>query len=199
MDMYKILEIVGTIAFAISGAMIAIQKNMDILGVIILGMTTAVGGGMFRDIIIGKLPPTIFSNPTCAYIAIIISIIIFLPPIRKYVDKYYYLILFIDAIGLGTFTVIGVKMGTSFNNVFLEVFLGLITGTGGGVIRDVFAMEKPSIFVRNFYATASIIGAIICALLLNFNENLAMGLGIAIIVVLRLLGSKYKWHLPKAL
>lgn len=197
MDMYELLEIVGTVAFAISGAMIAIKKNMDILGVIILGMTTAVGGGIFRDIIIGKLPPTIFSNPTCAYIAIVVSIITFLPPIRKYVEKYSHLILFVDAIGLGTFTVIGVKMGTNFNNIFLEVFLGLITGTGGGVVRDVFAMEKPSIFVRNFYATASIIGAIFCSLLLDYNENLAMGLGILIIVILRLLGSKYKWHLPK--
>lgn len=196
--MYNILEIIGTIAFANSGVMIAVKKKMDILGVATLGLINAIGGGIIRDIFIGKLPPTIFINPFCAYIAIVVSLIVFSPLIREFVEKYNRVLLFVDAIGLGTFTVIGVHAGANFNNLFLQVCLGVVTGTFGGVLRDICAMEKPTIFVRNFYATASIIGAIICSLLLNYNENLAMILGIIVTVILRLLGSKYNWQLPKA-
>ena len=103
----------------------------------------------------------------------------------------------IDAIGLGTFTVIGCRTAIPFDNIWLQMFLGVITGVGGGVVRDVFAAQMPMIFVKHFYALASLSGAIVCAVLLPYNEDLAMAIGIVIIVILRMLAAKHKWHLPK--
>ena len=93
---------------------------------------------------------------------------------------------------------IGVSTGASFDNVFLEVFLGVITGVGGGVIRDVCSGDIPMIFIKHFYACPCIIGAVICAVMNDFNPDLAIVSGFAAIIVLRLLAAKYKWHLPKA-
>lgn len=197
-NMSFILEIIGTIAFAISGANRGIHAKMDILGVVVLGLTTAVGGGLLRDLIIGVTPPTCFQNPIYAFLAILVSIIVFVPFVRKRINPDALFLNVMDALGLGIFTVIGVKAGIGFNNLFLAQFLGVITGVGGGVVRDIFAMEKPMIFVRHFYAMASIIGAIITAILMPYSESLAMVLGTVIIVVLRMLASKYKWSLPKA-
>ena len=196
--MYAALEILGTIAFAISGAMVATEKKMDILGVIILGMTTAIGGGIIRDVLTGITPPLALQNPLYALVSIAVSIIVFLPFIRKRINVNDMLFIVIDAIGLGTFTVVGIESVSAFSNVFLQVLLGVVTGVGGGVFRDIFACEKPMIFVRHFYAVASLIGAILCVILYSHNKSLAMILGIAIIVIIRVLAAKFKWHLPKA-
>lgn len=196
--MYTILEILGTIAFAISGAMVAIERKMDVLGVIILGMTTAVGGGVMRDVLIGVTPPMAFQNPMYALISISVALIVFIPFIRKRINMNNMVFIVIDAVGLGTFTVVGIESVASFNNVFLQIFLGVLTGVGGGVIRDLFACEKPMIFVRHFYAVASLIGAIICVGIYPINKEIAMIVGLALIVLFRILAAKYKWHLPKA-
>lgn len=196
--MYTVFEILGTVAFAISGAMVAIEKKMDMLGVVILGVTTAVGGGIIRDLLVGVTPPKSLNNPLYALIAIGVSLIIFLPPIRKRVDVNNMVLIAIDAIGLGTFTVIGTESGLPFDNVFLQVFLGVLTGVGGGVLRDLFANEKPMIFVRHFYAVASFLGAVLCVSLYPLQKNAAMIAGIALVVVLRLCAAKFRWHLPKA-
>ena len=196
--MYLFLEIIGTIAFAISGAMVAIQKKMDALGVVILGITTAIGGGIVRDIIIGTTPPTSLTNPLYAGIAFIISIIVFIPFVRKHVNVDNILLIIIDAIGLGTFTVIGIKTAATLNNVFLQIFLGVLTGVGGGVMRDIFAAEKPIIFVKKFYALASLVGAIVCVIIYPINKNIGMITGIIVVVILRILAAKLKWNLPRA-
>lgn len=193
------LEIIGTIAFAVSGAMVAIEKKMDILGVIIMGMTTAVGGGIIRDLIIGVIPPTAFTSPVYALTAIGVSILVFIPIFRKRIDINGILLIVMDSVGLGIFTVMGVRAGMGFNSIFLSVFLGALTGVGGGVLRDVFAGEKPMIFVRHFYGTASIIGALVSAIIWPFlGEQLSMILGAGLVILLRLLAAKFKWHLPKA-
>lgn len=196
--MYTVFEILGTVAFAISGAMVAIEKKMDMLGVVILGVTTAVGGGIIRDLLVGVTPPKSLNNPLYALIAIGVSLIVFLPPIRKRVDVNNMVLIAIDAIGLGTFTVIGTESGLPFDNMFLQVFLGVLTGVGGGVLRDLFANEKPMIFVRHFYAVASFLGAVLCVSLYPLQKNAAMIAGIALVVVLRLCAAKFRWHLPKA-
>lgn len=197
-DLYFILEIIGTIAFAISGAMVAIENKMDILGVLILGVTTAIGGGIIRDILIGSTPPTALINPLYSLIAFGVAAIVFIPAIRRHVNVNHKWFVFIDSLGLGVFTVIGLKTAMPFNNVLFELFLGVLTGVGGGVIRDVFATQKPMIFVRHFYAAASLSGAIVCIILFPINETLAMISGIAVTLILRLLAAQFKWHLPKA-
>ena len=112
------------------------------------------------------------------------------------------LLLVMDAVGLGVFTVVGVQCAyrqAEHDTLFLTVFVGLITGVGGGVLRDVFSGERPYIFVRHFYACASIIGALICALCWDrLGANAAMLFGAAAIVVLRLLAAYYHWSLPKS-
>lgn len=193
-----ILEIIGTVAFSVSGAVIAIQKKMDILGVTTLGVITALGGGIFRDILIGKTPPTAFNNPLYALVAIVAAIITFLPVVSKRINLDRFIWVFVDSIGLGAFTMIGVSAGTSFNNVFFEIFLGVTTGVGGGVVRDICAGNLPMIFIKHFYACPCIIGAVVFVILNGYNANIAVILGFTVIVALRLLAAKYKWHLPKA-
>lgn len=192
------MEIIGTIAFAMSGAFVAIEKKMDILGVGILGITTAVGGGIIRDTLIGVTPPSSLVDPMYAFIALAVSLIVFIPGIRKLIDLDSKIMVFIDAIGLGAFTVIGCNAALRFDNIWLQLFLGVLTGVGGGVVRDIFAAEKPMIFVRHFYAVASLVGAIAYSILLPYSNIISAIVGITIIVILRMLAAKYKWHLPKA-
>ena len=194
----SILEIIGTIAFAVSGAVVGIRKKMDILGVVTLGIITAVGGGILRDIIIGVVPPTAFRDPIYALIAIATGIIAFLPFIRKRINLDHFIWILADSIGLGAFTMIGVSTGAATDNLFLQVFLGVLTGVGGGVIRDICSGDIPMIFVRHFYACPCIIGAVACAVLNRYDPDLAIVSGFAIILILRLLAAKFKWHLPKA-
>ena len=195
---YFIFEMIGTIAFAASGAMVAIEQKMDILGVAILGVTTAIGGGIIRDVLIGKTPPTSLNDPKYALVAVITALIVFIPYIRERLDMDHKGIVLLDAIGLGMFTVIGCNTAIPFNNMFLQVLLGVMTGVGGGVLRDMFATQKPMIFVKHFYAMASILGAILYSWLLNYNEQFAAYFSMAFIVVIRMFAAKYKWHLPKS-
>ena len=195
-----VLELIGTAAFAVSGAIVGIKKQMDLFGVIVLGVCTAVGGGIVRDLILGITPPVTFQNPVYALTAAVISAILFLPHVRARLNRheplYDRLLLLMDAVGLG--------MQCAYEHsaqysMFLLVFVGLITGVGGGVLRDVFSGERPYIFVRHFYACASIAGAIVCVgLWKRAGANLAMLLGAALVVILRLLAAHYRWSLPKS-
>ncbi len=195
-----ILEILGTVAFAVSGATVALEKKMDMLGVAVLGMTTAVGGGIIRDLILGSTPPIAFQEPIYALIAIAAALLCFCPPVRRHLDTNRVMILIPDSIGLGIFTVVGTVAGLqcSETNVFLSIFVGVTTGVGGGVLRDIFAGNTPYIFVKHFYACASILGAITCALFWQLLGELpAMITGAAVTIILRFLAAKYRWKLPK--
>lgn len=196
--LFFILEIIGTVAFAVSGALAAIRKKMDIFGVAILGMTTAVAGGIIRDLVLGITPPAAFVEPVYALVAIGVSLIIFIPVIRKALSRFESVLLIMDSVGLAIFTVIGVRAGVTSGNLFLKVFVGTVTGVGGGVLRDVFAGNRPYIFVKHFYACASIIGALICSILWNYSEIIAMIAGMGSIFVLRICAAVFKWSLPKA-
>lgn len=201
-----VLELIGTVAFAVSGAIVGIKKQMDLFGVIVLGICTAVGGGIVRDLILGVTPPVTFQNPIYTLTAAAVSVLMFLPHMRARIGRHEpvfdRLLLVMDAVGLGVFTVVGVQCAYQQSEdytLFLLIFVGLITGVGGGVLRDVFSGERPYIFVRHFYACASIIGALICALCWNrLGANAAMLFGAAAIVVLRLLAAYYHWSLPKS-
>ena len=206
MQILFVLEIIGTIAFAISGAVVGIQKKMDIFGVSILGLTAAVGGGILRDLILNITPPAAFQTPVFAATAILVSILIFIPAVRNVFEHgkkiYEVLILIMDSVGLGLFTVVGVQVATAAmpeRNLFLITFVGVLTGVGGGILRDIFAGNTPYIFIKHFYACASIIGAWTCALLWPHTGAVtAMIAGAAITVVLRLLAARFRWSLPKA-
>lgn len=199
-----IFEIIGTISFAVSGAMTAISKKMDIFGVIILATLTAVGGGAIRDLVLGINPPVTFTSPVYTIVAAITAIIIFIPQVQRFLHRkkaiYDYVLLVMDSLGLAVFTVIGIQTAvanTSGFNVFLLLFVGVITGIGGGVLRDIMAGNIPYIFVKHFYASASLIGAAVCTVLWNLiGQEWAMICGSAAVFILRILAAHYHWTLP---
>lgn len=200
------LEMLGTLAFAASGAMVGIKKKMDIFGIAMLGVMTSVGGGVIRDIVLGVFPPATFRHPQYAVSAIAVSIIIFLPFVRKRADHssplFDKLLLIADSIGLGVFTVNGIKAAVDAGfgkNIFLLIFVGVITGVGGGVLRDIMAGERPYIFVKHIYACASLLGAVICILLYKLvGMETGMVVGCTAVFILRLCSAKFQWSLPKA-
>lgn len=201
-----LFEIMGTIAFAVSGAMVGIEKKMDILGVCILGVVTAVGGGVIRDLVLGNTPPQSFRDPIYINIAIVSSIVIFLPQIRQmfaiHPKMYGQAIFWMDAIGLGVFTVVGSTVALTKNpdaGMFLAVFVGVVTGVGGGVIRDMLAGNTPFILEKDFYATASLLGGILFVILWRTLDSLtAMAIGILAVVLLRMMAVHFGWKLPLA-
>ena len=202
-----IFEIIGTVAFSISGAMTALGKKMDAFGITALGLITAVGGGIIRDLVLGNTPPATFRNPIYIIIAFVASVFVFVPFLRKlYTIKLHafeFVLLLMDSLGLAVFTVAGINTAitvTNDFNVFLLLFVGVITGTGGGVLRDVLAQSTPYIFVKHIYATASLLGAGVCIALWNFaGEVISMCVGAAVIFILRMLAARYRWNLPNSL
>lgn len=204
-----ILECIGTIAFAVSGALEAIRKKMDLLGVMVLGMITAVGGGMIRDILIGVTPPHVFRNPVYTILAVITSLLVFGIIYRQgdkhfqAKGKYYGVILLVsDTAGLGLFTVLGVQVAVEQGwerQIFLLIFVGVITGVGGGLLRDIFSGSIPYIFRKHVYATASIGGAVVCSLLLyhGISQDTAMIIGAGVVMILRFMAARFKWNLPR--
>lgn len=199
------LEIVGTVAFAVSGAMVGLKREMDILGIAILGLVTAVGGGAIRDLVLGITPPNTFRNPVYAIVAIAVSIVVFLPAVRRILNRIhrlYDMLLFVmDSLGLGIFTVVGIRTACAagHDGWFLLIFVGVITGVGGGILRDVLAGQTPYVFVKHFYACASLLGAVACvALHRTVGDTVAMMIGAALIVLLRFFAAHFHWELPKA-
>lgn len=204
-DIVLFLELIGTVAFSVSGAITGLKKKMDTLGVVILGLTTAVGGGVIRDLILGITPPNTFRNPIYATFAIVTAFVVFLPAVQNLILKnrslYNWLMLVMDSLGLGIFTVVGIQVAYSLSeeyNIFLLVFVGVVTGVGGGVLRDIMAGDQPYIFVKHFYACASLIGALVCvSVWKSLGEANAMLSGTAAVVLLRLLAARFRWSLPK--
>lgn len=202
----RILEIIGTLAFAVSGALTAMKKQMDLLGVIVLGVVTSIGGGILRDVILGITPPLAFRNPLCAVIAVVTSAVVFIPGIRHRLThnqlRFDAVLLVMDSIGLGVFTAMGIWNALSFSpdrSTFLLVFVGVLTGVGGGVLRDVLAGNTPYILVKHIYACASLVGAVSCTLLWRIlPEYAAMSISMILVVIIRLLAAHYRWNLPRA-
>lgn len=199
------MSIAGTIAFAISGSMLAIRKRMDLFGVNILAVLTATGGGILRDMIIGNTPPEMFRDPLHVFIAIITANIVFF--VRRAMPEspsgvYEKVGFLFDTLGLAAFTINGVFVGIANDygdNLFLITFLGVITGVGGGVIRDVLANLIPGIFVKHIYAAASLVGALISGIIWIYTENelFSVVTGLVVIIVLRGLAARYRWSLPR--
>ena len=151
-----LFEMLGTIAFAASGAVLGVRKGLDVFGVCFLGLTTACGGGMVRDVLLGNTPPAAFQNPTASAVAVVTSLIMFLSGVRHLLmgnqRRYDLFMLLMDSAGLGIFTVMGVRVVwncVEAPSLYLLVFVGVLTGVGGGLLRDVMAGDMPYIFVKH--------------------------------------------------
>ncbi len=207
-----IFEIIGTVSFSVSGALCAIRKKLDIFGILFCAIITALGGGVFRDTLLGILPPTMFTNYIYLLVAAIVAIITFLAVVilNKTNIKISenttinFLNHILDAIGLSVFTIVGINIAISkgfADNAFFVIFLGTASGCGGGIFRDVVISEVPLIFSKRIYALASVGGGALYWTLLNFgvcSDTIAMLFGIAFIFVVRLLAIIFKWNLPHA-
>lgn len=205
---YYIVEIIGIIAFATSGAMVAIGKRVDIFGVLVLSSITALGGGCIRDILIGSLPPRMFSDYRFVTVAVAVATVVFVVAYifrdlyqksEKVVDSINNIF---DAVGLGVFTVTGVQVaidsGFKMNGI-LVVCLGVITGIGGGVLRDVMLREIPFVLKKRIYALASIAGGIVYynLYLIDFDRTKSIILAVAVTFVIRMLATIFKLDLPR--
>ena len=195
--MFHLLDVIGTMAFAISGVLTALNKKLDPFGVFIIAFVTAVGGGTLRDVLIGRTPVGWMQDLTYVYM---ISFGFFLALIfRKKLDRLRKSLFLFDTIGLGVFTLIGLEKGIEIGlHPIICIALGTMTACFGGVIRDILCNEIPIIFRREIYATICIIGGIVFFVLKYFNLNndvlyLATSL---VIITIRLMAVKFKWYLP---
>jgi uncharacterized membrane protein YeiH len=191
-----IIEILGTAAFTISGIYSALQKRLDLLGVLIIGFVTAIGGGTIRDILIGHTPVSWMLNPTAPITVLITSA--FTLFWRRKVKSYKVTLFLFDAIGLGLFTVIGMQKGIQMNlNPGTCIALGTITGCFGGVLRDILLAQIPVLFRKEIYATACIVGGLVYFLLLSFTDKaIAEIVTVLLICSVRIIGYRRNWHLP---
>lgn len=200
-----VLELAGTVAFAASGALTAMKKKMDLLGILVLAVITAVGGGILRDLILGVTPPLAFRNPRNVLVAVGTALLLFLPFLRHRLmhnqRRFDAAMLLLDSLGLGVFTVMGIWNALQFDpdrSSFLLVLVGVLTGVGGGVVRDVLAGDTPYIFVKHIYACASLAGAVSMTALRGVLPIYAsMLLSAVLVFVIRLLSAHFRWNLPR--
>ena len=201
------MEVIGTIAFAISGALIAVRCGLDLFGVLLVGCITAVGGGILRDVFLGKIPPTAFSNIYFLVIAGVTAIGIFVVSYfnAKKFDTFNKKIESInnvfDAIGLAAFSVTGTEMACAAGFADRAIFcvaMGLITGVGGGMIRDILVDKTPYVLRKHVYAVASILGSILYYYIRIYaSRTAALLVAMPVIFIVRMLATKYHWKLPR--
>ena len=195
--MFYTIDILGTIAFSISGVLVALNKRMDPFGILIIAFVTAVGGGTLRDVLIGDTPVSWMKNMTYTYV--ILASTVFAIVFRKKIDYLRTSLLLFDTIGIGLYTVVGVEKGISAGlNPIICVSLGTMSACFGGVIRDILCNEIPVIFRKEIYATACILGGFSYFLIkkLPIDIDLAFVIEGLIVLLVRLLAIRFKISLP---
>ncbi|MFV0572094.1 MAG: trimeric intracellular cation channel family protein [Xanthomarina gelatinilytica] len=195
--MFYTIDILGTIAFSISGVLVALNKRMDPFGILIIAFVTAVGGGTLRDVLIGDTPVSWMKNMTYTYV--ILASTVFAIVFRKKIDYLRTSLLLFDTIGIGLYTVVGVEKGISAGlNPIICVSLGTMSACFGGVIRDILCNEIPVIFRKEIYATACILGGFSYFLIkkLPIDIDLAFVIAGLMVILVRLLAIRFKISLP---
>ncbi len=198
MNIVEVFIVLGTISFAISGALSAMAKKMDVFGVFIIAFVTALGGGTIRDILIGKTP--VFWMKDLQYFYLIIIGVFIALLFRSKIGRWRKTLFIFDTIGLGIFTIAGVEIGMIADlNPIVCIILGTITGSFGGVLRDVLSNQTPLIFHKEIYATICVLGGSIYYVLIHFqgDQNTAYVVTSLLVIVSRVLVTKFKWTLPK--
>lgn len=194
---FQIIDILGTIAFTISGVLVAMNKKMDAFGVFIIAFVTAVGGGTLRDVLIGATP--VFWMQDMTFISVISLAALFAVLFRKYLKHLRRSLFLFDTIGIGLYTVIGIQKGLAADlNPIICITLGTISACFGGVIRDILCNEIPVIFRKEIYATACILGGISYFVMLQFldNQNYLFVIAGLVVIITRLLVVIFKISLP---
>lgn len=199
MTLLYALDLVGSAAFAASGAWAGIRRKMDLFGVLVLGLVTATGGGTLRDVVLGDFPPFSLKDETYLYVSLGVSLAVFF--LHRRLEFLRHPLLYFDAVGLGTFVVIGTTKGLEFRlGILGAVIMGVVTATAGGVVRDILSNQVPLILRREIYASACAVGGILLVALhhLAVPHPVAALAAAATVVGVRLLAIRYDWALPKA-
>lgn len=197
LSLFNILDLLGTIAFAISGALSAMNRRLDLFGIFIIAFVTAIGGGTIRDTLIGNTPVTWMENTIYIYLIGLVTILAII--FRKNLDHLKKSLFLFDTIGLGIFTITGVEIGIQNDlNPIISITLGAMTGTFGGVIRDILCNEIPVIFRKEIYATACIIGGF--AFIIFYETGMPQDVIYVItsltVIMIRLMAVKFQISLP---
>ncbi|GLV60386.1 UPF0126 membrane protein [Dictyobacter sp. S3.2.2.5] len=196
----EILNLVGTFAFAESGALLAVRKNYDIVGMAVLALITAIGGGVIRDLIIGAHPPVAFTNANYLWLALLATILTFFA--HPLLNRLNVAILVFDAAGLAVFCISGAIKALAYGlGPLPAILLGTLTAIGGGVMRDILAQDPPAVLRSGseLYALPAALGATIIVIIAHFavNDSLTVGLTAVFVFVLRLLALRYHWRGPR--
>ncbi len=196
MDILQILDILGTVAFAVSGVLAAMNEKLDLFGVLIIAFVTAIGGGTLRDVLVGDFPVVWIRS--IGYTAIILLTVVIAIPFNRRIKSFKKTLLLFDSIGLGFFTIVGVQKGLLFGmHPGICIVLGTITACFGGVIRDILLNNIPVIFRKEIYASACIIGASLYFLVsFVLSRGIAEMVCIAVVVLIRAGAVRYNWQLP---
>ncbi|MBO9131023.1 trimeric intracellular cation channel family protein [Bacillus sp. 165] len=197
MAVINVFVFIGIIAAGISGALVGIKKQLDLFGIVCLAVATALGGGIVRDLLIGNVPPVSFKDPS--YFIASVTAALFTWLFYNKTDKLKNIIMVSDAIGLGVFTALGANTALThdMDEPFIVISMGLITGIGGGVLRDVFSKEIPFVFRKEIYAIASILGSI--SLYTTYNHVphiLSLYICLFVTFVVRVVSVVYNFNFP---
>lgn len=187
MEFISVVELIGTVAFAVTGALVAIDKDLDYYGIIALAIITAIGGGIVRDVLIDVDLPVSLENPVYAIVSTLTAVAVII--LNKKIERYNNVIQFFDAIGLAAFTAIGAEVAITngLHQPFVIITLAVLTGTGGGMMRDVFAHEIPFVFHKEVYAVACIIGSVVFTILYGpLGTSNALYICFAVTLIIRL-------------
>ena len=198
MNLLYALDLLGTAAFAASGAWAGVRRDMDLFGVVLLGLVTANGGGTVRDLLLGA-PPFMLKNETYLYLSLIISLLVFI--FHRKMDFLQHPLQYFDAVGLGTFVVIGTGKAIDYHiGFFGSVMMGVLTATAGGMIRDILSNRVPLVLQREVYASACLAGGALLYLLhlTTFPGNWALVVAAVAVTGVRLLAIQRGWSLPRA-
>lgn len=194
-----VFDLVGTFVFALSGAMAAVRRRLDLFGVLVLSFAAATFGGIARDLLIGAVPPAAISNWRYLVVSLFAGIITFYW--HPAIDRLMNLVLIFDAAGLGLFAVAGAHKALSYGlNPVMAALLGMVTGIGGGMVRDVLLTEIPVVLRAELYAVAALAGAVVVVggNMLELSSTTASVVGAALCFCLRYMAIRHGWQLPIA-
>lgn len=194
-----VFDLTGTFVFALSGATAAVKRKLDAFGVFVLGFVAGNAGGITRDIMIGVVPPAAISEWRYVAVSILAGLIVFFG--YSFINRLSSPVLLFDAAGLGLFCVAGADKALTFHaGPLAAMLLGMVTGIGGGVVRDVLVMEVPTVLRTELYAVAALLGAAftVGGQKLGMPLHVAAPIGATLCITLRLLALRYGWHLPVA-
>lgn len=212
-SLFSIVELIAVCTAAVTGVLAAAEIRADLFGAMVLGCTTAFGGGMIRDLLLGVTPPAALRNPMLLAVTAMVSLVVFVleycfadkaagAALARESSRHEQLLNALDALSLSMFVIVGIDAAQAagyHDNAFLMIFVGVITGVGGGLLRDIIIRRVPLILQKRIYALAALLGAVIDVYLtkLGCASELSAVIAVCFILLIRFLAVQFRWNLPR--